>query len=362
MFADKRKIKIVTIALVALSLILFSWNKFYSVSAQTPQLPAAVEVEVIMVKKSMASLTQELPGRVSAFRISDVRPQVDGIIRKQLFVEGSFVKQGQPLYQIEPELYRIAYNSAKENYKALSAKKERYKALLEADAVSKQEYEDLVASAAQAEADYKRAQTNLTYAEVRAPISGYIGKSNITEGMLLTSNQTQVLTTITQLDPLYIDMSIPSRNAVNMDEQREIPVTLKINGRNLDEEGVLKIVEVFANQSTDSVRLRAKFSNKNKKLIPGMFVTAQLHLKPIEAITVPQKATTRGPDGSLIVWLVDKENIAKPRPIKAEKTNGDNWIVSEGLEEGDVIIYEGFQKISDGAKVIPLLSRDGARK
>jgi RND family efflux transporter MFP subunit len=226
--------------------------------------------------------------------------------------------------------------------------------LVAIEAVSLQEYDDAIAAADQAKAALNKAKADIDYTKVYSPISGYVGKSNVTEGTLVTANQVGILTTVTQLDPIYVDMAQPTKDMLQLGQQKEIPVSLIMEGTEYQNTGVLKFSEVFADESTDSVRLRAKFSNKDKKLIPGMFVNAKLHLKPIDAITVPQKATNRGPDGSLIVWVVDQNNVAKPRPIKAEKTSDDNWIVSEGLADGEVVILEGFQKLSDGAKVKPI--------
>ena len=314
----------------------------------------ATEVSVIKIKKQQVQLSGELPGRVSAYKISEVRPQIEGVIKKRKFEEGSFVREGQQLYQIDPNVYQIAFDNAKQNLKTVRAKRDRYKNLLKEDAISKQEFDDVSAAFAKAEAEFKQAKTNLTYTEVRAPISGYIGKSNITEGMLVTANQDEVLTTIAQLDPIYVDMVQSTKDMADTQDQKNISVTIALDDPSYKNTGKLKFSEVFADESTDSIRLRALFSNKDKKLIPGMFVTATLHLKPFEAITVPQRVTNIAPGGILMVWVVDEENTAKPRPIKADKISGDNWIVESGLNEGDVVIYEGYQKLFDGAKVKPV--------
>ncbi len=313
-----------------------------------------IEVNVVRVKKENVQLFLDLPARVSAYKISEVRPQIDGIIRQRKFVEGSFVKEGQQLYQVDPAIYQITLDNASASLSAVSAKRERYKNLLEQDAISKQEFDDINAALAKAQADVKKAKTNLVYTKVYAPISGYIGKSNITEGALVTANQATILTTITQLDPIYVDMAQPSRDMIKLGNQEEIEVTLIVDGGIGENKGTLKFSEVFADETTDSVRLRAIFDNKDKKLIPGMFVNAKLHLKPIEAITIPQRAANRGFDGNLVVWVVDKDNIVKSRSIKSDQISEDKWIVLDGLEEGDVIVYEGFQKISEGAKIKPV--------
>lgn len=333
----------------------FLWirPKYNQANANNASAIHATNVTVITAKKQSVELVTELPGRVSSYRISEVRPRVDGVIKKRKFTEGSFIKEGTQLYQIDPTVYQTAYDNANANYKTLRAKRDRYKILIEQDAVSKQEFDDVSAAFASAQADLKNAKTNLTYTKVLAPISGYIGKSNITEGTLVTTNQAEVLTTITELDPIYIDMAQPTKDALKLDNKEELDVSVTTDDPTYKNTGKLKLSEVFADESTDSVRLRALFSNPEKKLIPGMFVNGTIHLKPFDAITIPQRATNRAPDGNLSVWVVEKDNIAKPRSIKAEQIYKDSWIVTDGLNEGDIIIYEGFLKLADGAKVNP---------
>ncbi len=347
------KLTIAAISLVALSLLYFFVIKPGYSNQNNLAVKPAQAVSVVTIKKEQVQKTQDLPARVAAFKISEIRPQIDGVVKKIKFVEGSFVKEGQQLYQIDPSIYQAAYDNTKAALKTLQAKMERYKQLIELDAVSKQEYDDVEAAFLQAQANAKTAKTNVEYTKVLAPISGYIGKSNITQGALVTAKQADVLTTITQLDPVYIDMAQPSKEAVALGNQSEIVVSLVDEESHYEETGTLKFSEVFADETTDSVRLRALFPNKNKKLLPGMFVTAKLHLKPIEAIIVPQRATNRGPDGGLSVFVVGADNVAKARIIKADEIYKDNWIVKEGLEEGELVVVEGFQKIGDGAPVSP---------
>lgn len=315
--------------------------------------PAATPVTTVTVKKQKVQPFTDLPGRVNSYKIAQVRPQIDGIIKAVKFDQGSFVKAGQPLYQIDSEIYLSAVKGAESNVKSLTAKRNRYKTLLAQDAVSKQEFADVQAALDQAESAATTARKNLKYTQVLAPISGYIGKSNYTEGALANANQTDPLTTITQLDPIYVDLQQPSKDVIAAGHHKKIPVTLITEDPNYHNTGILEFSEKFADESTDSVRLRAIFSNKDEKLLPGMFINARIHLKPYEAITVPQRVTNRMPDGTLSVWVVQENNTAKMRIIKAKKIFNDSWIVEEGLEEGDVVIYEGFQKINDGAKVKP---------
>ncbi len=348
----KQSSLIVVSALVITIVGTFFWlnPKYNQASSFKASENRAAEVAVTIVQKQNVELFQDLPARVNGFKISEVRPQVGGVIKEIKFSEGSFVKKGQQLYQIDPVMYQSTWQSAQKNLKALRAKRDRYKILLEQDAVSKQEFDDIEASFAQADSDAQKAKANFSYSKVLAPISGYIGKSNLTEGALVDANQTNPLVTIVQLDPIYVDMVQTTKDALEIKDHNQIKVTIADENSSEIAEGKLKMIESFADESTDSVRLRALFENKNKKLIPGMFVKAKLHLKPIEVILVPQRATMRTPDGNLMVFVVQGD-VAKMRPIKAERIFEDSWIVDSGLEDGEVLIVEGYQKIADGAKV-----------
>lgn len=315
--------------------------------------PAAkpLEVSAITVVKKIVRPTIELPGRVNAQKIAQIRPQVDGVIKEVKFTEGTFVHKGQQLYQIDSDIYKSALTSAFRNIKTVREKRDRYKILVAEDAVSKQELSDVEAELAQAQSDISKAKKNLEYTRVLAPISGFIGKTNVTEGALVNANQTAVLTTITQVDPIYVDLEQPSKNAIPADSTKDVLVSITTDDKKYHNVGELKFREMFADEATDSVRLRAVFKNEDHQLLPGMFVTAKLDLAPFEAITVPQRITSRGPDGGLVVWVINQDNSVSARSIKAEKISGDSWIVDEGLSEGEKVVLEGFSKLRDGAKV-----------
>jgi membrane fusion protein (multidrug efflux system) len=353
------KIKFVAVisSIVILAVIYFKViNTNKNAAPKNPVMSQEVEVTVTKAKKEMISPIIELPARITANKISEVRPQVDGIIRKVLFEEGSFVKAGEALYQIDPTIYKADLESSVAKLKAAQLRKERYEQLLKIEAISKQEYDDAIASLKEAQAESTKSNAYLSYTKVYAPISGYITKSNVTEGALVIANQTQAIATIADLDPIFADIMMPSRNLLKISDQKNITVTIVVDEVEYDNKGILKFSEVIVDESTDSVRLRAKFSNSSKKLLPGMFVNVRLHLQEVEALTIPQRTTIRGNDGNLAVFVVNEENIAKMKIVKAEKMNGSDWIISEGLEEGETIIYEGFQKVTDGAKVktVPL--------
>ncbi len=320
-------------------------------AAMQTMMGKSPEVSILVIKKEPLQTFRELPARVAAFRISEVRPQIEGVIKERKFEEGSFVKQGDQLYQIDPNVYDITLKNTKTSFDRMRARRDRYKILFKEDALSQQEFEDSEADFAKAEADFKLAQTNSNYAKVLAPISGYVGKSNVTEGALATTNQTTILTTITQLDPIYVDMIQPSKESIKSPAQKNMAVSLLVDDEKYEHDGELKFAEKFADEATDSVRLRAEIKNPDGKLIPGMFVTARLHLPVFDAITIPQRATMRAANGELFVFILENGNSAKQRPIKVSQAIDNRWIVVEGLAEGEILIYEGLQKITDGAKV-----------
>ncbi len=359
---NNKKIIIFTFAVI-LILILVQFklknhqqNVNQNINANTKENNNLISVNVIAIKKQKIELYVDLPGRVNSYKISEVRPQISGIIKNIYFKQGSHVKKGQKLYQIDSEIHLSAFQSAKSNLKALTLKRNRYKKLLKEEAISKQEFDENEALWQQAKSEASKAKKNLDYTMVLAPISGYIGKSNYTEGALLTENQPSPLATITQLDPIYVDLQQASKDNIQINNQSQIPVLISIPESNYSNSGILKFSEFFVDEATDSVRLRAIFPNKDKKLLPGMFVNAKIALNSFDAITVFQRAAFRTPDGKLAVWAVNNsDNTVSIKTIKAEKIYNDSWIVEEGLDEGELIVYEGFQKISDGMKINPNL-------
>lgn len=319
---------------------------------------------------------EELPGRTNAYKIAEIRPQVSGIVTERLFEEGSHVKEGRQLYLIDPAPYKAAYDSARAdlqkaeaNVKSIRARNRRYEELVKIDAVSKQEYEDIQASLSQAEADIAiakaavaRAKINLDYTKVYAPISGRIGKSSVTEGALVTAQQPEALAIITQLDPMYVDMTQSSAGLMRLRQQEEnyqtIPVTLFLGEDKTayPHEGKLLFHEVTVEKTTGSVQLRALFPNPDNTLLPGLFVRAKLAIRQPDALLVPQAAATRQSDGGLSVWRLDEAGSAQPAVINAAGAKDDKWIVSGGLKAGDVIITEGLMRLKPGVKVTPVFT------
>ena len=334
------------------------------------------EVGVVVVKQEKVALTTELPGRTAPRFVAEVRPQVGGIIQKRLFTEGTDVKAGQALYQIDPASYQAAYASAKAsqsrveaNLVSLRLTEGRYRDLVKIRAVSQQEYDNASAALQQAEAELaitkaavETARINLAYTKISAPISGRIGRSSVTEGALVTANQTTALATIQQLDSMYVDVTQSTADLLKLKQSLANGVLKKSNSAQIKlllEDGslyplpgTLKFSEVTVDQSTGSVTLRAIFPNPKQELLPGMFVRAVLEEGINEnAILVPQRGVTRTPKGDAMVMTIGAEEKAEPRIIKVARTVGDSWLVSDGLKTGDRIILEGLQKARPGTPV-----------
>lgn len=374
-----KKIIVGFLGLIVVSLVtywLIGISQDSPVSGQNAA-PPAQPLQAIRLSPQHITTHEELPGRTTAYKVAEIRPQVSGIITERLFKEGSQVKEGQQLYQIDPAPYKAAYDSAladvqkaEANVKSIKARNRRYEELVKIDAVSKQEYEDIQASLAQARADIAiakaavaQAKINLDYTKVYAPISGRIGKSSVTKGALVTAGQANALATITLLDPIYVDMTQSSGDLMRLRESvkdyEDIPVTLFIgeNQKPYSHEGKLQFHEVTVEQTTGSVQLRALFPNPENVLLPGLFVRAQLALEQSGALLIPQHATTRLPDGTLGVWRLSEDGTAERAIISTNGVDKSNWIVSGGVNTGDIIITEGLIGLQPGAKVTPVFKQ-----
>lgn len=370
------KAGMISAGIMAVTLTMAGCEKENKTAATPPVGPP--EVGVVAVQPQSVTLTTELHGRTSAYRIAEVRPQVSGIIKKRLFTEGADVKADELLYQIDPAAYQAASNSAKAMLARAEAnliparlKVERYKELMTFHAVSQQDYDDAGAALKQAGAEVESARAaveaariNLAYTKITAPISGRIGRSSVTEGALVTANQPAALATIQQLSSMYVDVTQSSAELLRLQQSLASGV-LKSNGaartqvKLLMEDGseyplpgALKFSEVTVDQSTGSITLRAIFPNPKQTLLPGMFVRAILEEGVSEnAILVPQRGVTRNPAGDAMVMVVGSGEKVEPRVIKVVRTVGDNWLVSEGLKAGDRVILEGLQKARPGTPV-----------
>lgn len=347
-------------------------------SPVTPPPSGPPEVGVVTVQPQRVELTTELPGRTSPHLIAEVRPQVGGIIQKRLFTEGSDVKAGQVLYQIDPSAYQAAFASAtaalaraEANLIPARLKEERFRDLVKIKAVSQQDYDDANAALKQAEADVaaaraavETARINLAYTRVTAPISGRIGRSTVTDGALVTANQPTALATIQQLSSMYVDVTQSSAELLKLKQnmasgllkssgaaQARVKLLLE-DGTPYPLTGTLKFSEVSVDQSTGSITLRAVFPNPKQILLSGMFVRAVVEEGVSEqAILVPQRGVSRNPQGEATVLVVGAEEKVEPRVITVARTVGENWLVKDGLRAGDRVIVEGIQRAKPGTTV-----------
>ena len=344
--------------------------------------PPVPEVSTVTVKTQKVMLTTELPGRTSAYRIAEIRPQVSGLILNRLFTEGSSVKTGQVLYQIDPAPFQAALDNAQAalgraeaNLPAIRSRAERYREVLADKAVSRQDYDDAVAAMTQVKADIQywkatveTARINLGYCRVTAPISGRIGKSNVTEGAIVTAYQPVALATIQQLDPIYVDVPQSTTELLRLKRHLE-DGRLKSHGTNQNKvkliledgtayppEGTLQFRDVTVDPTTGSVILRVVFTNPEGVLLPGMFVRAVMKEGVNEqAILIPQQGVSRDPKGNPVSLIVDAEGKAQQRMLTLDRAIGDKWLVSAGLAPGNRVIIEGMQRVRPGAavKVVP---------
>jgi len=369
------------LAAAALAFVLLAaWFLYPRPTAQTAP-PPPTPVGIIVVSEQPVTLTTELPGRTSAYETSDVRPQVDGIIRARLFTEGDYVRAGQPLYKIDP----IPYEARVANAQAALAKAQastigaegqvrRYAELVKRDFVSKQLYDDALAAAGAARADVKAqaatlrsAQIDLDRTTIRAPISGRIGRSMFTTGALVKAGQDDPLSTIQRLDPIYVDIQQSSADLLRLREQTiagqvsadRAPVRLQLEtGTMYPLVGTLSFADVTVDQTTGSQTIRAVFPNPQHLLLPGMFVRGQLSQGiQSRAILIPQRAVSRDDRGRPTVMIVGKNNMAELRVIQADRTSGDNWVVTGGLKPGDKVIVDAGPLVRPGIPVKPQLSR-----
>jgi membrane fusion protein (multidrug efflux system) len=336
------------------------------------------QVGFVVVQQGSAPLQQELPGRVAAYQVSDVRPEVSGVIQRRLFQEGSIVRQGQTLYQIDPSIYaaqqaQAAANlqSAKASAVAAQTLAARYKPLVQQQAISKQDYTNAVAQARQAQASVaqnsatlRAAQVNMRFTRVPAPIGGRIGLSNVTEGALVTANQTNALATITRLDPVFVDIQESAADLLKLREALSqggaVPTSAQVHlklpdGSGYGFTGTVEFSQVIVDQSTGTVTIRARFPNPQSILLPGMFVTAEFaQAVQTAAILVPQQAVSRDPQGNATLYVVGPGNRAVQRTVVADRTQGPYWVVTQGLAPGEKVITQGLANVKDGAPIKPV--------
>ncbi|AOY58530.1 efflux RND transporter periplasmic adaptor subunit [Desulfococcus multivorans] len=373
-----------TRTLTVLSALFLLWGCGKGYGEQQAAPPPPPEVVTVTVTPRKIELTTELPGRTSAYRVAEIRPQVNGIIQKRQFREGSDVKAGQLLYQIDPAPFQVALDSARAslgkaqaNLPSIRSRVERYTELLVDKAISRQDYDDAVSAVDQAKAEIEywktqvaAARINLGYAQVNAPISGRIGRSNVTDGALVTAYQPLALATIQQLDPIYVDVTQSSAELLRLKRNletgrlsadRENGKAVRIvmeDGSPYPLEGKLQFREVTVDPATGSYTVRIVVPNPEHLLLPGMFVRALVQEGIAEAaILVPQQGVSRNPKGEAVALIVDDVETVRQRILILNRAIGDQWLVASGLSAGDRLIIEGMMNVRPGS-VVKAISRD----
>jgi membrane fusion protein (multidrug efflux system) len=345
----------------------------------------AVAVGYVVVQPTSVPVETRLDGRAVAFETSEVRPQVSGIIRSRSFTEGGYVRQGQPLYQIDPSLYRAAVDQASANLasarataEAAQAKADRYRPLAQIEAVSKQEYTDAAAQARQARASVaqnnamlRTAQINMRFTTIPAPISGRIGRSLATVGALATANQAEPLAVIQKTDPIYVDIRQPAADLTALRRKLQdsgvssgstsVRLTLD-DGSEYGPTGTVQFSEIMVDEGTGTVTLRARFPNPQGLLIPGMFVTARfVQAVDQNVFLVPQQAVVRDLGGKAAVFVVGPGNKALRKIVETARTAGSNRVVTSGLKPGDKVITQGLANLKSGAPVKPVAANSAEK-
>lgn len=336
------------------------------------------EVGFVVVQPTEIPLVTELAGRTAAYQMSEVRPQVTGLITRRLFREGALVRQGEPLFQIDPRLYRAATNQAQANLSAAQATAEaarvradRFRPLAEMEAVSKQDYTDALATSRQAtagvaqnQAALETARINLRFATIPAPITGRIGRALFTEGALVSSSQADPLAVIQRLDPIFVDIQQSSSELLTLRRalasggsgpgSATVRLTLE-DGSDYGQTGTVEFAEAMVDAATGTVTLRARFPNPQSLLLPGMFVRARF-IQSVDrtAFLVPQQAVSRNPQGQATVWVVGPDNKAVQKQVIADRAVGANWAVTGGLNPGDKVITQGVANLTPNAAIKPV--------
>ncbi|MXP58025.1 efflux RND transporter periplasmic adaptor subunit [Pantoea sp. Taur] len=350
-----------------------------STGSETPAKNAP-QVNVVTLHAQSLPVTTELPGRTSAFRVAEVRPQVSGLVLKRAFTEGSDVTAGQKLYQIDPAPFQAAYDNARAalaeseaNARMAQATLQRYRPLAGTQYISRQDLDQAEATAAQtranvdsAKAALNSARINLNWSSIAAPIAGRIGRSSVTEGALVQNGQTDALATVQQLDPLYVDVTQSSQDFLRLQQELASGQLQQNNGKALvhviltdgsvyPQQGTLAFSDVTVDQTTGSITLRAIVPNPDHALLPGMFVRARLDegTNP-QAILIPQQAVTRTPRGDATTLVVSPDNKVEVRNLSVSQTEGDQWLVTGGVQAGERVIVSGIQRAQPGQRVAPI--------
>lgn len=336
-------------------------------NAPAPTVVPPVEVGIVTLQPQSIHFSTELPGRTSAFRIAEIRPQVGGILQKRLFKEGSEVKGNQSLYQIDPAPFRVNLSRAEANAESAQSLFDRYEKLIKTRAVSQQQYDDARSQYLQAKAAADSARIDLSYTNLNAPIAGRIGRSSVTEGALVIANQSSPLATIQQLDPIYVDITQSATALMRLkaqlasgqlktDGKDQAEVQLKLeDGKTYTHSGRLQFSEVSVDEGTGAVTLRAVFPNPEGQLLPGMFVRAQLQEGVRDnALLIPQRGVARDTQGNPTALVLDSQNTVQLRQVVTDRSLDGKWLIERGLNPGDRVVVDGIQNVRPGVRVKPV--------
>ena len=376
--SSKRSVASSAAAVLALIALTGCDGKPSGAANAAPAPPPPAQVTVVTLRHQAAPVTTVLPGRTTAYRVAEVRPQVGGVLRERLFTEGEEASAGEPLFRIDPAPFQAALETAEASLARAEASAHsaeltvnRYRPLVRARAVSQQDLDLAEAALRQAQADVASAQAavdtariNLGYTVVNSPIAGRTGRSSVTVGALVTASQSAPLVTVTQLDPIHVDMTQPS--AALLRQRRDVAdgvlrrdaadraaaVLILEDGTEYARRGEIQFSEVIVDQGTGSVTLRAVFPNPDGLLMPGMFVRARVEEGTIDqALLVPQQAVMRTPRGEPMAYVVNGEGVVEQRVLKTSRAIGTDWLVTDGLAAGDRVVTEGVLRIRPGARV-----------
>lgn len=335
----------------------------------------SIELPALKIKEENAAISIVIPARVVAYKKAEIRPQVSGIILKQLFKEGSYVKEGQQLYQVDSTIYNAEFKQAEADWEKAEAdlkyaelQYNRYKNLVKENAASKQQYDDILTNYTNAKARITHAKAKLDitkakldYTKIYAPIGGFISKSSVTVGALVTANQIEALATINELNPAYVDIKLPSskKDIISLLHNEDSSVNLILdNDQKYEQQGKLLFSELAVNESTDAIELRTIFPNPDNKLLPGSFVRIEFKIHIRNVLSIPQHAAIRQPDGSVMAFLVGEDGKLEQVSIELGESYQGKWLLKSGIRSGDTIILEGFQKVMPGMFVKPIYKQE----
>jgi membrane fusion protein (multidrug efflux system) len=366
----------VPVGLLGLAIVLSFLYYFKVYSKHSPNEHEGLQgipVTTLTLQKKPIEIQQSLPGRIVPHEVAELRPQITGIISQRYFTEGSFVKQGQQLYQIDPAPYEAAYNSAvanlnkaNANFQLADVNGRRATKLVNDNAISVQDYDNAMAQLAQAKADVgvakaavETAKINLNFTKMYAPISGHIGKSDLTKGALVTANQANALATITQMDPIFVDLTLPIHDFTKIypylihPNHPKLLLFIENKPKPYPHEGKIQFTDITVSETTNSVLLRTLFPNPNQILLPGLFINVDIRFGTVESILIPTPAVIHNPDGSASVWLINNKNQVHPKTIQVGHIVDHQWVVHSGVNVGDKIVLSGVQHLKPGALIHP---------